>query len=194
MAVVTDVDTDPAHRGVEDRVAHVAGPEVELLPEALHLGNVGLAVLAQVGPVGVDHRRGVEVETVVFFLEDGDDEHHPGFFGEVLHPAGSRAVGDWLGVVEVLVLLHLAEVGAVEKLLEAHHLYALPGGLPGVLDGLFDHRFLVAGPLGLDDGCSDNVRHAGLPVEGPGKLRASTPQPRNHAVPQTYCTSPGCCG
>ena len=34
VAVVADVDADLADPGVEDRVAEVAGPEVELLPEA----------------------------------------------------------------------------------------------------------------------------------------------------------------
>src|SRR6266566_4632070 len=37
VPVVADVYADPARRGVEDRVAGVARPEVELLPEALHL-------------------------------------------------------------------------------------------------------------------------------------------------------------
>src|ERR1700752_762758 len=35
VPVVADVHADPADRGIEGRVAHVAGPEVELLPEAL---------------------------------------------------------------------------------------------------------------------------------------------------------------
>src|SRR5690349_8652867 len=41
VPVVADVHADPPRRGVEDRVAGVARPEVELLPEALDLRNVG---------------------------------------------------------------------------------------------------------------------------------------------------------
>src|SRR5690606_41613850 len=46
VAVVADVDADAADLGVEDRVSEVAGPEVELLPEPVHGGDVGLAALA----------------------------------------------------------------------------------------------------------------------------------------------------
>src|SRR5712691_11465479 len=48
VPVVADVDADPPDGGVEDRIAEVAGPEVELLPEPLDLRQVVLAVLAQV--------------------------------------------------------------------------------------------------------------------------------------------------
>ena len=47
MAVVADVDADLADGRLEDRVAQVAGAEVELLPEALDVGDVGLAVFAE---------------------------------------------------------------------------------------------------------------------------------------------------
>ena len=64
-----------------------------------------------------------------------------------------------LGVGEVLGILHLAEVGAVEELLEAHHLGALLGRLARVLLVLVDHRLLVAGPIGLQQGRADGSRH-----------------------------------
>src|SRR5215207_3997583 len=44
VPVVADVDPDAADRGVEGRIAEVAGPEVELLPEAADVRNVRLAV------------------------------------------------------------------------------------------------------------------------------------------------------
>src|SRR6266536_3765496 len=53
MAVVADIHADLAHRRLEDGIAQVAGPEVELLPEALDVRDVRLAVLAEVRPVGV---------------------------------------------------------------------------------------------------------------------------------------------
>ena len=48
VAVVADVDADLADGGVEHRVAGVARAEVVLLPEALDVRDVRLAVLAEV--------------------------------------------------------------------------------------------------------------------------------------------------
>src|SRR3546814_5077038 len=47
VAVVADVDAEPAVGGVEHRPAGVAGLEEELLVEAGDLRDVGLAVLAE---------------------------------------------------------------------------------------------------------------------------------------------------
>src|SRR5262249_51413910 len=44
VAVVADVHADLADRGLEDGIAHVPRAEVELLPEALHVRDVRLAV------------------------------------------------------------------------------------------------------------------------------------------------------
>src|SRR5580693_8388102 len=74
VPVVADVHADPADRGVEDRVAQVPGAEVELLPEPLDLRQVGLAVLAQVGAVRVDHGRGVVVQAGLLLLVHGHDQ------------------------------------------------------------------------------------------------------------------------
>jgi len=54
MPVVADVHADPADRGLEDGIAQVPGAEVVLLPEALDVRDVRLAVLAQVRPVGIE--------------------------------------------------------------------------------------------------------------------------------------------
>ena len=69
--------------------------------------------------------------------------------GERLEPLGGGAVGDVLGVLVVLGVLHLAEVGTVEQLLEADDLRALGGGVAGGVLVFDDHRLLVAGPVGL---------------------------------------------
>src|SRR2546423_13529003 len=53
VPVVADVHADLTDGRVEHRVAQIAGPEVELLPKALDLRDVRLAVLAQVCAVGV---------------------------------------------------------------------------------------------------------------------------------------------
>ena len=47
VPVVADVHADLADGRLEHRIAEVAGPEVELLPEALDVRDVRLAVLAR---------------------------------------------------------------------------------------------------------------------------------------------------
>ena len=191
VPVVADVDADPADGGVPHRPAQVAGPEVELLPEALHLRDVVLAVLAEHRAVGVDHRGGVVVVARVLDLEDRHDQHHPGLAGQRLHPLHGGAVGHRLGPPVVLVLLDLAEVGGVEHLLEAHDLRALLRRRACVTLVDLDHRRGVAGPLRLQERCFDYVRHrlAFLHVRGghfrtsdhPG-ARGHAPQCRRHAA------------
>src|SRR5665213_652062 len=46
VAVVADIDADGSNGGVKDRIAQIAGSKVKLLPEALDLRDVVLAVLA----------------------------------------------------------------------------------------------------------------------------------------------------
>src|ERR1700761_945324 len=124
VPVIADVDTDLAHRGVEYRVTAVARPEVELLPESGKVREVVLAVLAEVGPVGVDHRGRVVEKARLLKLVHREDHDHAELGRELREALGDRA-GHRLGVLVELRVLHLAEVGAVEKLLEADH----PGAL-----------------------------------------------------------------
>src|SRR5580693_9391645 len=159
VPVVADVHADSARRGVEGRVAHVARPEVELLPEPLDLGDVRLAVLAQVGAVGVDHRRGVVVDARMLFLVHRRDDHDVGLPRHVLQQPGGRPVRDGLGVGVVVGVLHLAEVRSVEQLLQAHHLHARRGRGPDMVHRRRDHRFLVPGPALLDKPGSDDLSH-----------------------------------
>ena len=125
VPVVADVDAHLADRGVEHGVAEVPGPEVELLPEPLDLRDVVLAVLAQVGAVGVDHGGGVVVDAGLLDLVHGQHHHHAQLLGQGLEALRGGTVRDGLGVVVVLGLLHLAEVGPVEQLLEADDLRSL---------------------------------------------------------------------
>ena len=111
--------------------------------------------------VGVDHGRGVVVDPgrVAVLLVHRHHEDHAQLLGQGLHPLGGRAVGDELGVAVVLRILDLAEVGAVEELLEEHHLGALLRRLVGVALVLLDHRLLVAGPARLQERTSDVTGH-----------------------------------
>ena len=183
VAVVADVDADPADGGVEHRPAEVARAEVVLLPEALDLRDVVLAVLAEVGAVGVDDRRGVVVEAGLLDLVDRHHEHHAGLRGQRLHALHGGAVGHRLGPAVVLGVLHLAEVGAVEHLLEAHDLGALGGGVAGVLLVGVDHRLLVAGPLRLEQRGPHDVCHRTGPLSC-GRTHDPAPSPPGPGVPR----------
>ena len=84
VTVVTDVDADGRVPRLEDRIPEVAGLEVVLLPEAGRLRDVVLAVLAQIGAVGVDHGRGVVINPSHFALIDRNHQHHLVGLGEFL--------------------------------------------------------------------------------------------------------------
>ncbi len=132
-----------------------------------------LRYLPRYDPVRVDHGGGVvEDPGGGVLLVHRDHEDHAGLLGEVLHALRGRAVRDVLGVAVVLLLLDLAEVGAVEQLLEEHHLGALLGRLVGIALVLLDHRLLVAGPGCLQQRASDDTGHGiDPPRYGPGSCR-----------------------
>ena len=110
------------------------------------MGQMRLAIFAQVAAVGVDYGGGVIVEAGLILLIHWDDQHHPGLRGQLLHARGGRAVGDALGHAVPVGVLHLAEIGPVEKLLETEDLHALFSGLAGVHLVLLDHGLLVTAP------------------------------------------------
>src|ERR1700759_3422108 len=155
VPLVADVDADLADCGVEHRVAEVAGPEVVLLPEPVDLRDVVLAVLAEVAAVGVADGGGVVVDALLLDLVDRDDQDHVQLAGQVLHEAGGGAAGHLLGPAVPLRVLDLAEVRAVEQLLQAGDLGALAGRLAQGVNGVLDHGFFVSGPLLLDQRGAD---------------------------------------
>src|SRR3546814_6049093 len=110
VAVVADVDAEPAVGGVEHRPAGVAGLEEELLLEAGDLRDVGLAVLAEVAAVGVDDRAGVVVDAGDVLLVDRHHDDHRVLLRVVLHEADGGAVGDLLGSGIPLGVLARTEV------------------------------------------------------------------------------------
>src|SRR2546425_6667338 len=178
MAVVADVDADLADGGLEDGVPEVAWPEVELLPEAVHVRDVGLAVLAEVAAVRVDDRGGVVVDAGLVLLVHRHDEHHAVLARELLHELRGGTVRDLLRVAVVLAVLHLAEVRPVEELLKAHHLRPLLGRVGDVGGVLLDHGVLVARPRALDER-RPNSCHLAPSLRGKGwreaSLRATRP-------------------
>ncbi|KAG1647452.1 CTP pyrophosphohydrolase [Nymphon striatum] len=154
VPVIADVHADLAHGGVKHRVAQIAGPEVELLPETVHLRNVGLSVFAEVAAVGIDDCGGVVEDTRLFLFVHRQHEHHAQLGSQGLETFCGRPIGNRLGVAVELRVLDLAEVRPIKQLLETHDLCALGGRLAHVLLMQVNHGVFVASPGRLNDRCS----------------------------------------
>ena len=128
-----------SHGRVKDRVPQISRTKIEFLPEPGQVRQVRLPILAQVTAVGVDHRGRVVIKTWLIFLIQRYDQHHLCLGGQFLHPLRRRPIGDALGKTIPLRILNLAEIRAMEQLLETEHLNTLFGRFPGVLLVLLDH-------------------------------------------------------
>jgi hypothetical protein len=111
---VADIYTHLADGRVEHRVPQVAWAEVEFLPEATYLGDVGLAVLAQIGAIGINDGGGVIVNAHGLFFVHRNYQDHLGLLGQFLHALDGRAIGDRFGQGVPFGILLLGEIGAVE--------------------------------------------------------------------------------
>src|SRR5712664_2060501 len=115
VAVVTDVDADAGEARLEDGVAGISGSEIKLFPEArMAMGNVVLAVFAEVAAIGIDDRGGVEVDAGHFDFVDRDNKNHLVFLSELLHGRDRRTARDPFGEFVPAGLLLGAKIRAVE--------------------------------------------------------------------------------
>jgi hypothetical protein len=170
VPVVADVHADARVAGLEGGVAQVARLEEELLPEAVGVRDVVLAVLAQEGAVRVNHRRGVVVHARHLALVDGDDHGHLVLLrvdGQPLHGGAGHLLGD----VMPLRVLRGTEVGAVEDLLQAENLDTALARLLDEGQVLVEHRLpddgdggvrVIDGVGALDETADDLARHETL--------------------------------
>src|SRR6266699_4932794 len=179
VAVVTDVDADAGVARLENGVACVSGGEIEFFPEArVTVGNVVLAVFAEVAAVSVNDRSGVEVDAGHLHFVNGNDKDHLVFFGQLLHERHGGPVGDALGQLIPAGLLFRAEVWAVEKLLEPQDLHFFLRGIGDQALVLGNHffldvrqRILFRRPLtlGLNQATTNRARHATPPEQSQAK-------------------------
>src|SRR6267143_2230574 len=184
MAVVADVHADAGITSLENGVAGVSRREVKFFPKTrVTVGNVVLAVFAEIAAVGVDDRGGVEVDAGHLDLVDWDNEDHLVFFGELLHGRDGGAAGDFFCQFIPASLLLGAEVRAVEKLLQSEDLHLLLGRGGDQVFVLSDHffldvrqRILFRGPftLSLNQATANDTGHATPPEQTQAKslLRA----------------------
>ena len=160
MPVVTDVDPDPPHRRVEYGPPEIPGPEIELLPETVHVRNMVLAVLAQIAAVGVDHRSRVVEHARLFHLVDRQHHDQPQLRGQGRQSPGRRPRHRF-GVPVEFRVLELTEIRRVEQFLETDHPRPARRRLPRVLLVRDHHRFRIPGPPRLDqrDANGSHTRH-----------------------------------
>src|SRR5258708_2279116 len=179
MAVVANVNTDASVTSLKNGIAGVPRREVKLFPEArMAVGNVVLAVFAQITAVGVNDRGGVEINAGHLDFVDRDDEDHLVLLSKLLHGCDGGTVGDFLGELVPASLLFGAEIRAVEKFLEAEDLNFLLGGVGNQALVLGDHLFpdvskrvIFRGPftLGLNQATEDDTGHATPPEQRQAK-------------------------
>src|SRR5918993_762398 len=143
VTVVADVDADASGGGVEHRVSEIARAEVELLPESWrHVGNMVLAVLAEIPAVRVDDRRRVVVDAGHLFFINRHHHDHAVLLRDLLHQADRRTIRDSFDHLVPAALLLGAEIGPVEELLQAQELHAAAPCLLDERHVLVDHAAL----------------------------------------------------
>ena len=139
--VPADKHAEGGKTGLKDAIAKVARGEVEFFVVARVVGDVHLAVFAQVGAVGINNRGGVVVEPFGTFLKEGADKHHAQLGGKVHEVLAGGAVGYGFGQLEILVAFLITKIEGGEQFLKTDNM--------GTLRGKAAHRVGVAGYVGL---------------------------------------------
>ena len=175
VAVVADIDPELAIGGLEHRVIRGPRLEEELLPEPGDMRDMGLAVFAKVGAVGVDHGGGVVIDPGHRLFIDRHHDHHGILFRIFLHQPGGRAIRDRLGGGIPLAVLAGAEIGLGKDLLHAQNLH--PGLARSINQRQVRGNHLVA---------DRRRRFRGIPFQR--HLDQSTPQFRHVVFPFRFRT------
>ena len=118
MAIVADVNADLGKSQIKNWETQVSGPEIELLPKAgRDVGNVRLAVFAEIGSVMVDHCGRIVVNTFLLAFVDGNDQRQVMAPRLLLHQVNGGAVGHRLREVIPFGGLFRAKIRAVKNFL-----------------------------------------------------------------------------
>ena len=112
--VVADVYADLANGGIENGIAEVARPEIELLPKAGQVRDMRLAVLAQVAAIGINHGGCIVINADAIDFVNRHNQDHIQFSRQLEEALRGRSGGDFLGEGEELRILHLAKIGTIE--------------------------------------------------------------------------------
>ena len=143
MAIVADIHTDVGELRLEDRIAEIAGFEIELLPKARRaVGNVMFAIFPKVLAIGINDGGRVVVNTLDVFLVNRDDHHYAVFLRDFAHELNGGAVWNFFDHAIPAGGLLRAEVWTGENFLHAQDLCPFSRGLIDELQVLFN-RFIL---------------------------------------------------
>src|SRR5207245_1515211 len=180
---VTNVHTDAGVASIENGITGVSWREIKLFPETgMAMGDVVLAVFAQITSVGVNHGGGVVINAGHFDFVDGNDEDHLIFFRKFLHQADSGAVGDALSKFIPAGFLLGTKIRAVKKFLKAEDLYFFLSGGGNEAFVLGNHflfyvekRIFFRGPLtvSLNQAATNDTGHVTPPEKSREKVYLS---------------------
>ena len=124
--VPTDEDADLGNLGVEHAVSQIPRRKVEFLIIARIIGDVHLAVLAQVAAIGIQHHGRIVVQARSPLFEQPGYDDNTQFPRQLTKLAHRRAIfANRLGQAEQAIVHHLAEVTGLEQLLQAYDLGSL---------------------------------------------------------------------
>ena len=158
--VPADAHADFRVAGLPDPEAGVAGIEVVLLVVTGAVGNMALAIDAQIAAVGVDDRNAVEARAAAVF-EEADRQHHLQLGGKLLEMRDRRVLVGRRGEQQIVGVGFLAEVRGFEQFLDQDDLRALRSRLAHQVFGLGDIRRAIPGTGHLGGGDGDETGHGG---------------------------------
>src|SRR4030095_12151211 len=147
--VPADQNADPSVACLPGRKAKVSRREIKLLMVERIVGNMHLAVLAEIASIGIEDGGGIVVDARSPALEQGNNYDQLKLSSQLAHKF-RRGTGDFFGKSEVCMVLDLAEVRRLEKLLQANHLGAVRRGLLDARDCLFEIGFRLPRTRHLD--------------------------------------------
>ncbi len=125
--VPADLHADARVASVKIRKAEVAGSEIELFVIERIIRNVHLAVFAQEGAVGVEHRAGIVINAGSAALEKRNDQRDFLLFCHLRELFGGRP-GDRFRKIEKVGVFRAAKIFAMKQFVQGNDLRAASGG------------------------------------------------------------------
>jgi hypothetical protein len=157
--VPTDLHADAGEFGVEVEKAEIAGSEIKFFVVERIVGNVHLAIFAEVGAIGIENGAGVVVNAGGAAFENGNDERDFLFFSDLREALGGGA-GNGFGEIEEFGIFGAAKIFAGEKLVETDDLSATRGRFVDFFGGTGEIFFFVGGARHLHETDRKFVGHA----------------------------------
>ena len=102
--------------------------------------DVHFSELAQVRPIGINHRGRVVINSRQILFVDRDYDDHAMLLRKFLHQLDGRAIGNLFGQLVPFRVLLGTKIGTVEQFLKTDKLCSLGGSLFDHANVLVDHR------------------------------------------------------